>query len=1028
MKTTNELTSTTASRLMDWCHQAPDDRSCWSTVRDDLELFVDEASTNGLFRLSTIVHALRDLMDLATEQAQSEPESLNAEHAGTDSNDLIRDIPLFVQEAISTLLKANAEVPESDCESDDLQLIADVIEERWSEAISLYRGISPEDDSTHSFETWNDRLPDDSNDLSLTDNSNHADVETTQPVDADAGQQIELLLAILDQHDQLKATVSDDPFDSEHGECPAATAMDSQHAEELGDSAVAAEDRVGNNSHSNRKPPQPPTQLNVPGELKSDMELREAYLDDSQQCLAKMEQIILNGEQCCSQEGLQSFCRELHTLKGASATVGLSDLSTYLHELEEWLEYHSTPGKPLDSVQVNEDALLQAIDSVRKQVALVQTSHSEDSSETQSETITNELSPIVQPTTQNAKRTQELSELPCVEIAVSGGEKSGTTRESSVRVRAAQLNKLMDMLAELVVIRNRRETRVSDVQLQIAELTRCASRLRKFNDQQVHNTRLRAQARDDAAINLGSEPTTSTAIAEIANDLAEVSRTLESALEPISDENTALSLFIRQFRQELVQLNRLPISGLFQRLNRAARDAARTEQKQIQIHLEGEGTAVEQMIQEKLFDPLLHMVRNCVSHGIESVDQRRRMKKSEQGNITLGASATSSMLVLTISDDGRGLDFDAIRRRGYERGLLPLDSIPTTKQLAKLIFHPGFSTRDQASAVSGRGIGMDVVASTLDHLQGRIEVNSEPGRGTTMRVSVPLTTGIEHAMVFRVGKQRFALPMRSVVSACNDRQDSIHNSVAIPLTRLLDCDSNVDRKTAKTLMIDDQHGFFVDEILGPEEVVVRPLPTLLHKHPWVTGAILASCGATVLMLSPDRIRDFCTSSSINDWPFDGDSPTGVRPPTSRGPLDRFIEGEHSCSDGVANRAAATFVDALVVDDSLSARKALTRRLARLGFSVVEVNDGAMAIDQLNKTRFRFVFTDLDMPVMDGFQLLAEIKSRRLSDAKTIVVSSRNPDHFQSQCSHLNVHAFLTKPTSDESLVKLLNQFEPLENR
>ena len=240
-----------------------------------------------------------------------------------------------------------------------------------------------------------------------------------------------------------------------------------------------------------------------------------------------------------------------------------------------------------------------------------------------------------------------------------------STTEASIRVRASQLDRLMDLLADLVSIRNGRETAINRVAQQQEELVRCATRLRRFNDQQIDHIRSIQNMQGDNKPSLGIEPTSANALAEIANDITEVARNLDDMIAPVNEENSALTQFIGLFRQELMQLRRLPVSGLFQRLKRAIRDAARAEDKKVEIHLTGGEIGVEQTVQEKLFDPLLHMVRNSVSHGIELPQARQKSGKSGHGNITLTAESTSSMLVLEIVDDGRGLDFDAIRRRDH---------------------------------------------------------------------------------------------------------------------------------------------------------------------------------------------------------------------------------------------------------------------------------------------------------------------------------------------------------------------------
>ena len=186
----------------------------------------------------------------------------------------------------------------------------------------------------------------------------------------------------------------------------------------------------------------------------------------------------------------------------------------------------------------------------------------------------------------------------------------------------------------------------------------------------------------------------------------------------------------------------------------------------------GEGTGLEQEIQERLYEPLLHIVRNSVSHGIESPEARAERGKSTTGTVTVEAHSNAQRLVIEVRDDGAGIDYTAVRRRAIEKGLIAANQQMSEPELGKLIFHPGFSTREQASEVSGRGVGMDIVATTIEQLRGRIDVESEAGRGTIMRLTIPLRTGIEHVMVFRASGQLFALPMQSVKAANADANNS----------------------------------------------------------------------------------------------------------------------------------------------------------------------------------------------------------------------------------------------------------------
>ncbi len=497
------------------------------------------------------------------------------------------------------------------------------------------------------------------------------------------------------------------------------------------------------------------TDVAAKNELINDRELLEAYLDDAVRCLSAMEQAALAIEDSPRDlDSIQKFCRELHTLKGASATVGLSHLASFLHDLESTLEVVFKE----ESGDLEVELLFDAVDRMRVEIGSLQ---NRELSEPQASAGENPQKMIAEP----AAARSDFANL-------------AFSDDNSIRIRAAKLDRLMDMLAELVVLRNRRENHVSDFNQFNEELARCASRLSFAEEQSKIDFSCEMGPASLSTVN-----NSSSTFSEVAKDITAVSQAMRELQKPVSHDNASISRFIRDFRQELMQLRRIPVSGLFNRLQRAARDAAKSENKQVQVKLVGEQAGLEQEIQERLFESLLHIVRNSVSHGVESQSKRTKAGKDPVGTITLEASSSAQLLIIEVRDDGNGLDYEAVRRRAIEKGLIAANHRSSKAELAKLIFHPGFSTREQASEVSGRGVGMDIVAKTIEQLHGRIEVDSVAGEGTTMRLMIPLRTGIEHVMVFRVSDQLFAIPMQSVTAAKSSAPRPMGTSSGFPWHR-----------------------------------------------------------------------------------------------------------------------------------------------------------------------------------------------------------------------------------------------------
>ena len=661
-------------------------------------------------------------------------------------------------------------------------------------------------------------------------------------------------------------------------------------------------------------------------ELAMDEEMLAAYLDDAMRCLTSMEQAALALEESPNDKSsIEQFCRELHTLKGASAMVGLSDLASHMHELESDLQANFVDGGTVET-----ERLFETVDRVRNEITVIGSLPAESPGHADEEKQTGALAP--------ASATSSRSEL-------SRFSNDG----SSIRIRASKLDRLMDMLAELVVLRNRRDSYAAEFNQLNDELVKCSLRLSCFADHEPEWTNSSSSQHDLISSKSGASLT------EVATDIEAVSQSMRTLFKPVSEDNGAITRFIRDFRQELMQLRRIPVQGLFNRLQRAARDAAKSESKKVRIEITGEQTGLEQEIQEKLFEPLLHIVRNSVSHGIESQDTRSKSGKNSVGLITLSASSSAQLLVIEVQDDGGGVDYSAIRSRAIEKGLISSNSIPSNRELSQLIFHPGFSTRKQATEVSGRGVGMDVVATTIEQLRGRIEIDSEAGQGTTIRLLVPLRTGIEHVMSFRSGGQLFALPLQSVTAAKSSNaniENIVHLNLPTSQPSKFDqhsqCDDVLILQTtaAQNSGKSKQIAISVDQLIGPEEVVVRGLPNLLKPHPLFCGMTLSGSGETVLLLNGDRVLEFCHDQSSNVE------------------LDDMAEADGGPTYGKR---------ALVVDDSLTARRVVSKQLQQLGFATVEAGDGIEAIERLLKEDFDLVTTDLDMPRFGGLELLTDIR-------------------------------------------------------
>ncbi|QDT08164.1 hybrid sensor histidine kinase/response regulator [Planctomycetes bacterium K23_9] len=713
----------------------------------------------------------------------------------------------------------------------------------------------------------------------------------------------------------------------------------------------------------------PSTELSVQISLESlDAELKEAFLEDASSCMASMEDALLRLENDPSDaDSLNQIGRELHTLKGASASVGLSDLAGQLHLLEDRLADQSSAG---DASFIN--ALLQCVDSIRRQIS---------SDDTPSEIV----APQPNPTQFQAATSQ-----PAAIVSTPSFTPDVSNDDDSIRVKSSQVNRLMDTLSEMVMLRNRRKTEVSELQEVYHELIGSVSKMRLLS----HD----GNEQSDAS---------SLQLSEVANDVFAVAQSVRDGLRPVAEGNAALSQLIGQLRQELVELRTTPISGLFRRLQRVVRDTANVESKQVRLQLVGEDSGIERSLQQRLYEPMLHIVRNAVCHGIESASQRERSGKEAVGTITVEAKAGPDVFVIEIRDDGGGLDYEAIRRRGISSGLLANDQSVSQSELSQLIFQPGFSTRESTNQAAGRGVGMDVVASTLKRMRGWLDVDSDPGKGTRIRLSFPIPSVIQHAMVFRSAGRLFALPMQSVqcVNPELGGATTLRFSEVFGETKDFAAQDEQRIVLTDTASRTDGHGrvtLLVDEVLGAEEVVVRPLPSLLRNHPYCNGATLSGTGELVLLLDARRVVD-SQASRINQ---------ATAQPTA--------SAQHQ-----TNKQRPRV---LVADDSVTARKRVVESLSRYPVEIIEASDGRQALEIFRHETIDAVFSDMEMPHVTGMDLLSAIKSDdRAARPPVVIISSRNEIEFTTRAKELGATDYLIKPLADESLDLALTKMPNLSH-
>lgn len=346
------------------------------------------------------------------------------------------------------------------------------------------------------------------------------------------------------------------------------------------------------------------------------------------------------------------------------------------------------------------------------------------------------------------------------------------------------------------------------------------------------------------------------------------------AIKDLRDTLLALSRVSEEMQRTVMAMRMVPIRNVFQKFPRMLRDLTRKTGKQAQIILEGEDTEIDKGVAEDLADPLVHIIRNSVDHGLETPEERLKAGKPEKGTILLKASHEGNFIIIDIIDDGRGINTTAVLEKAIERGLVSKEQAPTLshEEICNFIFQPGFSTAQEITDISGRGVGMDVVMTNLKKIKGNVRVNSEPGKGTEVRLEVPLTLALIEALLVKVADQTFAMPLDSVtetVKVTQDEMQSLLRKKAIllrgevvtvaALSDLLGIESatQISNSEEMTLLIvkmgSTKIGVIVDSIQRKEEVLVKPLAEYLAAIPGLAGASILGDGRSILILDPAEL-------------------------------------------------------------------------------------------------------------------------------------------------------------------------------
>jgi chemosensory pili system protein ChpA (sensor histidine kinase/response regulator) len=750
-----------------------------------------------------------------------------------------------------------------------------------------------------------------------------------------------------------------------------------------------------------------------------------------------------------SETELAALFRAVHTLKGAAYVVGCNQVGELAHGLEDLLvavrghRAHLTPAVL--------DAGLAAVDTFK---------HMLDPAADPTRDLTAAVAEI------RTRIAALLAEPPGAAPAPAPGPEMGLPRllppsrpprpastprgRQTIRVALERLDSLMDLVGELVVARGVLERRLGDLDRLGDALFSSRARLgQAVTDFERRHLDARLPTRRDAGDDTEARPAGSRSVselfaelefdryddftllarsvAEIASDIAEVQAEITGLGRAVREDLGLVHRLTGEVRAGLGRARLVPIGTLYTRFVRQGQQAARTAGKSVRIETSGESVELDAGIIEQIVDPLLHLVQNAVVHGLETPDERAARGKPAVGTVTLSASHRGAFVVVEVVDDGRGIDAEGLRRQAVAQGFArpEMAEALTDREALELIFRPGFSTADRVTTAAGRGVGMDIVRTNIGRLNGEIDVDTVLGAGTRFTLRLPLTVLVTEALLVRAGPELLAVPLNAVHVIVTlgpetrrrgpDGETALVEGRWLPLVHL----DHVLGLPAlagpgqPSLVLRGGAGLFacaVTHVLHKEEIVVKPLGAFLDGIGPYAGATVSADGRVTLLLDPVRLGELAQ----------GPAPAGA------GCLSTSLlatDATHAQVERDGPRhglAARRKGNVLLVDDSISVRTFVGQMLEKAGFDVTTAADGTEALTRLGERAFTVLVTDLEMPRLNGYELLEDVRRRPATrELPVVVLTTRAGAKHASLARRLGVSHYVTKPVTEDEFVGLI---------
>ncbi|MGL2766971.1 chemotaxis histidine kinase/response regulator CheAY2 [Helicobacter pylori] len=765
---------------------------------------------------------------------------------------------------------------------------------------------------------------------------------------------------------------------------------------------------------------------------------------------------------------LNRIFRVAHTIKGSSSFLNLNILTHLTHNMEDVLN-RARKGEIKITPDIM-DVVLRSIDLMKTLLVTIRDTGSDTNNgkENEIEEVVKKLQAITSQNLEGAKETSRAKEAPEKEVKEENKKENQTETKAPTAENLTSDNPLADepdldyanMSAEEVEAeierllnkrqeadKERRAQKKQEDQAKPKQEVTPAKETPKTETPKAPKTETKAKAKADTEENkapsIGVEQTVRVDVRRLdhlmnligelvlgKNRLIRIYSDVEERydgekfLEELNQVVSSISAVTTDLQLAVMKTRMQPVGKVFNKFPRMVRDLSRELGKSIELIIEGEETELDKSIVEEIGDPLIHIIRNSCDHGIEPLEERRRLNKPETGKVQLSAYNEGNHIVIKISDDGKGLDPVMLKEKAIEKGVISERDAESMsdREAFNLIFKPGFSTAKVVSNVSGRGVGMDVVKTNIEKLNGIIEIDSEVGVGTTQKLKIPLTLAIIQALLVGVQEEYYAIPLSSVLETVRISQDEIYTvdgksvlrlrDEVLSLVRLSDIfkvdailESNSDVYVVIIGLADQKIGVIVDYLIGQEEVVIKSLGYYLKNTRGIAGATVRGDGKITLIVDVGAMMEMAKSIKVNITTLMNESEN--------------TKSKNSPSDYVV----------LAIDDSSTDRAIIRKCLKPLGITLLEATNGLEGLEMLkNGDKIPdAILVDIEMPKMDGYTFASEVrKYNKFKNLPLIAVTSRVTKTDRMRGVESGMTEYITKPYSGEYLTTVVKRSIKLE--